>query len=143
MVVFTKCRFPRGSKKRPPENFDKVRVSVGPLIAPGTHNQIFPCLAKIRFPWSFLPNADSCGVRKSGLPQNFDKVWVSVGSLIAPGTHNQICPHLAKIRFLWLFLPNADSRGVRKSGLPRNLTKCGFPWDPQLPLGLIIKYFHI
>ena len=80
-------------------------------------------MAKVTFPWLFLPNADSHGVQKSGLPQNFDKVRVSVGSLIAPGTHNQIFPCLAKIRFPWLFLPNADSRGVRKSGLPQNFDK--------------------
>src|SRR6266702_816455 len=61
MVLFTKCRFPQGSKKRPPENFDKVRVSVGSLITPGTHNQIFACLATIIFPGLFLPNTDSRG----------------------------------------------------------------------------------
>src|SRR6266567_2108225 len=129
MVVFTKCRFPRGAKKRPPEKFDKVWVSVGSLIAPGTHNQIFPSLAKIRFPWSFLPSRFPRRSKKRP-PENFDKVRVSVGSLIAPGTHNQIFPCLDKIRFPWLFLPNADSCRVRKSGLPRTLTKCGFPWDP-------------
>ena len=115
MAVFTKCRFPRGSKKRPPENFDKVRVSVGSLIAPGTHNQIFSRLAKIRFPWLFLPNADSRGVRKTGLLQNFDKVQVSVGSLIAPGTHNQIFPRLAKIRLTWLFLHMQIPAGFEKA----------------------------
>ena len=131
MVMLMKKCIPRGVQKSGlPRNFDKVRVSVGSLIAPGTHNQIFPRLAKIRFPWSIFTKCRFPQGSKKRPPEKFDKVQVSVGSLIAPGTHNQIFPCLAKIRFPWLFLPNADSRGVRKSGLPRILTKCGFPWDP-------------